>query len=36
MILLIQIIKYPILLLLSASGKLYYVDLESALSSGKL
>lgn len=26
--------KYPILLLLSASGKLYYVDLESALSSG--
>lgn len=26
--------KYPILLLLSASGKLYYVDIESSLNSG--
>lgn len=27
--------KYPILLLLSSSGKLYYIDLESSIKSGK-
>jgi len=27
--------KYPILLLLSSSGKLYYVDIESAITTGK-